>query len=159
VRCTRSLGCGRTALWRISVPADPWPLQYACPAHLVDVVSALGGDVRVRRLEPGQPTPQPRAPEDVPAKLRAVEAPPDDTFIPLTGPALEHAAPVDVLTLVTCPSENTTASSPRVTVTCQWADSRKGHRQGIHLRDLGDRIIRWPVTDFDLKRWRDRGDQ
>jgi len=134
----------------VSVPTDPWPLQYTCDTHLVDVVTALGGDARVSRVDAGQPTPEPRS-----HGLRAID-PTDDTFQVMTGPLLEHAPPVDVLTLTSCPSENTTASQPRVTVTCQWADSRDGHKQGIHLRDLGDRIIRWPVTDFDRKRWRDR---
>lgn len=42
--------CGVDAVFRVSVPADPWPLQYACVRHVASTVLALGGDCRVTQL-------------------------------------------------------------------------------------------------------------
>jgi hypothetical protein len=60
VRCTTAR-CSRHAAWRVSVPLDPWPLQYACEAHLAATVQRLGGDCRVVLLVPGTPTPGARS--------------------------------------------------------------------------------------------------
>lgn len=54
--------CTLRASWRVSVAhGDPWPLEYACPEHLGQVITSLGGDCRVTRLEAGQRYPEPRA--------------------------------------------------------------------------------------------------
>ena len=55
--------CDWTARYRVSHPSDPWPLSFACERDLTAVVEALGGDVRVTRLLPGEPQPEPRPPE------------------------------------------------------------------------------------------------
>ena len=75
MRCQRVIGrrsdgtdnpCSNRGRFRVSDPNDPWPLSYACERCLTAVVSALGGDVKVTTLAPGEPAPQPRPPEVAP---------------------------------------------------------------------------------------------
>lgn len=76
MRCQRVLGvqratgadvqCDNHGRFRVSDPTDPWPVSYSCDRDLPSVVAALGGEVKVTTLAPGEPTPQPRPPEVAP---------------------------------------------------------------------------------------------
>lgn len=75
MKCQRVIGskpdgadnqCPMSGRFRVSDPTDPWPLSYSCERCLPAVISALGGEVRVTILAPGETTAPARAPEGAP---------------------------------------------------------------------------------------------
>lgn len=75
--------CPLPARWRLSVVADPWPLQYACDLHIATVATYLGGNVRASRFRDDTATPAPRAHDPAIGRPRT---PADPTTGPRTSP-------------------------------------------------------------------------
>lgn len=150
MKCTTP-DCREHAAWRVSVPLDPWPLQYACERHLPSTVQALGGDCRVVLLVPGTPTPEPRSyfPTEGRNRLRVRQ----DPAVPREE---VRVVDDDGRTLATIPlrAEPATCPSTYGSACCELPDTAAAHRAGrVHRVKVGSRTLRWIVNDDEWDRW------
>lgn len=159
MKCTTGR-CTTHAAWRVSVPLDPWPLQYACEIHLGGTVHRLGGDCRVVLLVPGTPTPNARNylpgghglrveadPTVPPGKVVLVT---DKTTMTLDAPDLAAAtAPSDRA----APAGFCPRTSPSEGWPCILADTRQAHVAGHETAYVSGRRSSWPTSDADHERW------